>query len=154
MDGRQARRRSQTYRFDGLEFRWFQNAVHHVHRQTRLIRCSGTLLARAQTEWENYNSWYSGRTIGKVGRSKTRFASLFPTAINGRFEKAFDVGMACKTRTSYTKTMVNVYRALLEMAKPIYSFDPDGEITALWRGKASVRHEVRDFLCSIWGAIR
>ncbi|MBN8505483.1 MAG: S9 family peptidase, partial [Burkholderiales bacterium] len=82
------------------------------------------------TEWENYNSWYSGRTIGKVDRSKPvlRKYSLLPLAANLKKPLLLVHGMA-DPNVLYQDT-VNVYRALLESGKDalvdLY-LDPEGE---------------------------
>ncbi|TDP63930.1 prolyl oligopeptidase family serine peptidase [Roseateles toxinivorans] len=82
------------------------------------------------TEWENYNSWYSGRTLGKTERSKTtlkRF-SLLPMAKGLRKPLLLVHGMQ-DPNVLYQDT-VNVYRALLESGKEglVELFlDPDGE---------------------------
>lgn len=82
------------------------------------------------TEWENYNSWYSGRTIGKVDRSKPnlRKYSLLPMAKGLRKPLLLVHGMM-DPNVLYQDT-VNVYRALLESGKDalvdLY-LDPDGE---------------------------
>ncbi|MFG6446807.1 S9 family peptidase [Roseateles sp. BYS180W] len=69
------------------------------------------------TEWENYNSWYSGRTIGKVDRSKPvlRKYSLLPLARGLRKPLMLVHGMQ-DDNVLYQDT-VNVYRALLESGK-------------------------------------
>ena len=82
------------------------------------------------TEWENYNSWYSGRTIGKVDRSKPvlRKYSLLPLAKNLRRPLLLVHGMQ-DPNVLYQDT-VNVYRALLESGKEglvDLFLDPDGE---------------------------
>ncbi|WP_431265155.1 prolyl oligopeptidase family serine peptidase [Roseateles chitinivorans] len=82
------------------------------------------------TEWENYNSWYSGRTIGKVDRTKPvlRKYSLLPLAKNLRKPLLLVHGMQ-DPNVLYQDT-VNVYRALLESGKEglVELFlDPDGE---------------------------
>jgi dipeptidyl aminopeptidase/acylaminoacyl peptidase len=82
------------------------------------------------TEWENYNSWYSGRTIGKVDRSKPnlRKYSLLPLARNLKKPLLLVHGMQ-DPNVLYQDT-VNVYRALLDAGKDalvdLY-LDPDGE---------------------------
>jgi dipeptidyl-peptidase 4 len=82
------------------------------------------------TEWENYNSWYSGRTIGKVDRSKPvlRKYSLLPLAKGLRKPLLLVHGMQ-DPNVLYQDT-VNVYRALLESGKESLVelfLDPDGE---------------------------
>lgn len=82
------------------------------------------------TEWENYNSWYSGRTIGKVDRTKPvlRKYSLLPLAKGLRKPLLLVHGMQ-DPNVLYQDT-VNVYRALLESGKESLVelfLDPDGE---------------------------
>ncbi|MFG6412984.1 S9 family peptidase [Roseateles sp. DC23W] len=82
------------------------------------------------TEWENYNSWYSGRTIGKVDRSKPvlRKYSLLPLARGLKKPLMLVHGMQ-DPNVLYQDT-VNVYRALLESGKESLVelfLDPDGE---------------------------
>lgn len=82
------------------------------------------------TEWENYNSWYSGRTIGKVDRSKPvlRRYSLLPLTAGLRKPLMLVHGMQ-DPNVLYQDT-VNVYRALLENGKESLVdlfLDPDGE---------------------------
>ena len=82
------------------------------------------------TEWENYNSWYSGRTIGKVDRSKPnlRKYSLLPMAKGLRKPLLLVHGML-DPNVLYQDT-VNVYRALLESGKESLVdlfLDPEGE---------------------------
>ncbi|MBH9551473.1 S9 family peptidase [Inhella gelatinilytica] len=82
------------------------------------------------TEWENYNSWYSGRTIGAVDRSKPtlRKYSLLPLAKNLKKPLLLVHGMM-DPNVLYQDT-VNVYRALLESGKETLVdlfLDPEGE---------------------------
>jgi dipeptidyl-peptidase-4 len=82
------------------------------------------------TEWENYNSWYSGRTIGKVDRTKPnlRKYSLLPMA-KGLKKPLLLVHGMLDPNVLYQDT-VNVYRALLESGKEglvDLFLDPDGE---------------------------
>jgi dipeptidyl aminopeptidase/acylaminoacyl peptidase len=82
------------------------------------------------TEWENYNSWYSGRTIGKTDRSKPnlRKYSLLPLARGLKKPLLLVHGMQ-DPNVLYQDT-VNVYRALLESGKESLVelfLDPDGE---------------------------
>ncbi|MFG6465173.1 S9 family peptidase [Roseateles sp. BYS87W] len=82
------------------------------------------------TEWENYNSWYSGRTIGKVDRSKPnlRKYSLLPLARNLKKPLLLVHGMQ-DPNVLYQDT-VNVYRELLVSGKESLVelfLDPDGE---------------------------
>lgn len=82
------------------------------------------------TEWENYNSWYSGRTLGKTERSKPslkRF-SLLPMTVGLKKPLLLVHGML-DPNVLYQDT-VNVYRALLENGKESLVdlfLDPDGE---------------------------
>ncbi|RVT83748.1 prolyl oligopeptidase family serine peptidase [Inhella crocodyli] len=97
------------------------------------------------TEWENYNSWYSGRTIGKVDRSKPnlRKFSLLPLAPGLKKPLLLVHGMQ-DPNVLYQDT-VNIYRALLESGKEALVdlfLDPDGEHamggavkTAAWHRK-------------------
>ncbi len=82
------------------------------------------------TEWENYNAWYSGRTIGKVDRSKPnlRKFSLLPLAPGLKNPLLLVHGMQ-DPNVLYQDT-VNVYRALLASGKEALVdlfLDPDGE---------------------------
>lgn len=82
------------------------------------------------TEWENYNSWYSGRTIGKTERSKPnlRQYSLLPLTAGLKNPLLLVHGMQ-DPNVLYQDT-VNVYRALLENGKEQLVdlfLDPDGE---------------------------
>ncbi|MGQ3054417.1 MAG: prolyl oligopeptidase family serine peptidase [Roseateles sp.] len=81
------------------------------------------------TEWENYNSWYSGRTIGKVDRTKPvlRKYSLLPLAKGLRKPLMLVHGMQ-DPNVLYQDT-VNVYRELLDSGKESLVelfLDPDG----------------------------
>lgn len=82
------------------------------------------------TEWENYNSWYSGRTIGKVDRTKPvlRKYSLLPLARHLKKPLLLVHGML-DPNVLYQDT-VNVYRSLLDAGKDalvdLY-LDPEGE---------------------------
>ena len=81
------------------------------------------------TEWENYNSWYSGRTIGKVDRSKPnlRKFSLLPLARGLKKPLLLVHGMQ-DPNVLYQDT-VNVYRELLDSGKESLVelfLDPDG----------------------------
>lgn len=82
------------------------------------------------TEWENYNSWYSGRTIGKTDRSKPnlRKFSLLPLARGLKKPLLLVHGMQ-DPNVLYQDT-VNVYRELLLSGKESLVelfLDPDGE---------------------------
>jgi len=81
------------------------------------------------TEWENYNSWYSGRTIGKVDRTKPnlRKYSLLPLAKGLKKPLMLVHGMQ-DPNVLYQDT-VNVYRELLDAGKESLVelfLDPDG----------------------------
>jgi len=81
------------------------------------------------TEWENYNSWYSGRTIGKTDRARPnlRKFSLLPLARGLKKPLLLVHGMQ-DPNVLYQDT-VNVYRALLESGKESLVelfLDPDG----------------------------
>ena len=81
------------------------------------------------TEWENYNSWYSGRTIGKTDRSKPnlRKYSLLPLAKGLKKPLMLVHGMQ-DPNVLYQDT-VNVYRELLDSGKESLVelfLDPDG----------------------------
>ncbi len=81
------------------------------------------------TEWENYNSWYSGRTIGKVDRTKPvlRKYSLLPLAKGLKKPLMLVHGMQ-DPNVLYQDT-VNVYRELLDSGKESLVelfLDPDG----------------------------
>lgn len=82
------------------------------------------------TEWENYNSWYSGRTIGKAtDRSKPvlRKYSLLPLAKGLKHPLMLVHGMQ-DPNVLYQDT-VNVYRELLDSGKESLVelfLDPDG----------------------------
>ena len=82
------------------------------------------------TEWENYNSWYSGRTIGKTDRAKPnlRKYSLLPLARGLKKPLMLVHGMQ-DPNVLYQDT-VNVYRELLASGKESLVelfLDPDGE---------------------------
>lgn len=82
------------------------------------------------TEWENYNSWYSGRTIGKVDRSKPnlRRYSLLPLTVG--LKKPLMLVHGMQDPNVLFQDTVNVYRALLENGKESLVdlfLDPDGE---------------------------
>jgi dipeptidyl-peptidase 4 len=86
--------------------------------------------AAGPTEWENYNSYYSGATIGKSVRGipTLRKYSLIPLAKNLKRPLLLVHGML-DPNVLYQDT-VNVYRALLESGKEKLVdlfLDPDGE---------------------------
>jgi dipeptidyl aminopeptidase/acylaminoacyl peptidase len=81
------------------------------------------------TEWENYNSWYSGQTISKSVREKPtlRKYSLLPLAKNLKKPLLLVHGME-DPNVLYQDT-VNVYRELLEAGKETLVelfVDPEG----------------------------
>ncbi|MCX7219126.1 MAG: prolyl oligopeptidase family serine peptidase [Burkholderiales bacterium] len=96
------------------------------------------------TEWENYNSWYSGRTIGKTERSKPtlRRYSLLPLTTGLKKPLMLVHGMQ-DPNVLYQDT-VNVYRALLDNGKEglvDLFLDPDGEHGLDGVVKAKGRHK-------------
>jgi len=111
----------------GWSFGGFQTQ-YTMYSKPDLFACG--IAGAGPTEWENYNSWYSGRTIGQVDRSKPvlRKYSLIPMAKNLRKPLLLVHGMA-DPNVLYQDT-VNVYRALLESGKESIVdlfLDPDGE---------------------------
>ncbi|MDR1841263.1 MAG: prolyl oligopeptidase family serine peptidase [Holophagales bacterium] len=111
----------------GWSFGGFQTQ-YTMYSKPDLFACG--IAGAGPTEWENYNSWYSGRTIGKVDRAKPvlRKYSLLPMAKNLRKPLLLVHGMA-DPNVLYQDT-VNVYRALLESGKESIVdlfLDPDGE---------------------------
>jgi len=85
--------------------------------------------AAPPTQWENYNSWYTGATIGdsKRGKMNIRKYSLIPMAKNLKNPLLLVHGMMDKN-VLYQDT-VNVYRALLEAGKETLVdlfLDPEG----------------------------
>jgi dipeptidyl aminopeptidase/acylaminoacyl peptidase len=111
----------------GWSFGGFQTQ-HTMYTKPDLFACG--IAGAGPTEWENYNSWYSGRTIGQVDRSKPvlRKYSLIPLAKNLRKPLLLVHGMV-DPNVLYQDT-VNVYRALLESGKESIVdlfLDPDGE---------------------------
>ncbi|MCL1908770.1 MAG: prolyl oligopeptidase family serine peptidase [Holophagaceae bacterium] len=111
----------------GWSFGGFQTQ-YTMYKNPDLFACG--IAGAGPTEWENYNSWYSGRTIGAVDRSKPvlRKYSLIPMAKNLRKPLLLVHGMV-DPNVLYQDT-VNVYRALLESGKESIVdlfLDPDGE---------------------------
>jgi dipeptidyl aminopeptidase/acylaminoacyl peptidase len=111
----------------GWSFGGFQTQ-YTMYTKPDLFACG--IAGAGPTEWENYNSWYSGRTIGKVDRAKPalRKYSLVPLAKNLRRPLLLVHGMA-DPNVLYQDT-VNIYRALLESGKESIVdlfLDPDGE---------------------------
>ena len=85
--------------------------------------------AAPPTQWENYNSWYTGETIGdsKRGKMNIRKYSLIPMAKNLKNPLLLVHGMM-DYNVLYQDT-VNVYRALLESGKETLVdlfLDPEG----------------------------
>jgi len=85
--------------------------------------------AAPPTQWENYNSWYTGATIGdsKRGKMNIRKYSLLPLAKNLKKPLLMVHGMMDKN-VLYQDT-VNMYRAFLEAGKETLVdlfLDPDG----------------------------
>lgn len=91
--------------------------------------CCG-LAAASVTEWENYNSWYAGATIGPSVRKKPtlRKYSLLPLAKKLKHPLLLVHGMM-DPNVLYQDT-VKVYQALLEAGKETLVdlfLDPEGE---------------------------
>lgn len=112
---------------NGWSFGGFQTQ-HTLYTKPDLFAAG--IAGAGPTEWENYNSWYSGRTIGKVDRSKPvlRKYSLLPLARNLKKPLLLVHGMQ-DPNVLYQDT-VNVYRALMESGKEglvDLFLDPDGE---------------------------
>ncbi len=86
--------------------------------------------AAPPTQWENYNSWYTGATIGKSVRGKLtmRKYSLIPLAKNLKHPLLMVHGMV-DPNVLYQDT-VNMYRAFLEAGKESLVdlfLDPEGK---------------------------
>lgn len=82
------------------------------------------------TEWENYNSWYSGRTIGKTERSKPSLRKYSLLPLTAGLKKPLLLVHGMQDPNVLYQDTVNVYRALLENGKaPLVDLflDPDGE---------------------------
>lgn len=82
------------------------------------------------TEWENYNSWYSGRTIGKVDRSKPNLRRYSLLPLTAGLKKPLMLVHGMQDPNVLYQDTVNVYRALLENGKESLVdlfLDPDGE---------------------------
>jgi dipeptidyl-peptidase-4 len=91
---------------------------------------SCAIAAASVTEWENYNSWYTGSTIGKSVRGKPtmRKYSLLPLAKNLKSPLLLVHGMM-DANVLYQDTL-NVYKALLRAGKETLVdlfLDPEGE---------------------------
>lgn len=88
------------------------------------------IAAASVTEWENYNSWYTGSTIGKSVRGKPtmRKYSLIPLAKNLKNPLLLVHGMM-DPNVLYQDTL-NVYTALLKAGKETLVdlfLDPEGK---------------------------
>ncbi|BBB65777.1 hypothetical protein UNDYM_1524 [Undibacterium sp. YM2] len=82
------------------------------------------------TEWENYNSWYSGRTIGKTERSKPNLRKYSLLPLTAGLKKPLMLVHGMQDPNVLYQDTVNVYRALLENGKESLVdlfLDPDGE---------------------------
>lgn len=82
------------------------------------------------TEWENYNSWYSGRTIGKTERSKPNLRKYSLLPLTAGLKKPLLLVHGMQDPNVLYQDTVNVYRALLENGKETLVdlfLDPDGE---------------------------
>ncbi|MFZ6770603.1 prolyl oligopeptidase family serine peptidase [Undibacterium sp. Di26W] len=82
------------------------------------------------TEWENYNSWYSGRTIGKTERSKPNLRKYSLLPLTAGLKKPLMLVHGMQDPNVLYQDTVNVYRALLENGKETLVdlfLDPDGE---------------------------
>lgn len=82
------------------------------------------------TEWENYNSWYSGRTIGKTERSKPTLRRFSLLPLTAGLKKPLMLVHGMQDPNVLYQDTVNVYRALLENGKENLVdlfLDPDGE---------------------------
>lgn len=111
----------------GWSFGGFQTQ-HAMYTQPDVFAAG--IAGAGPTEWENYNSWYTGRTIGKLERNKPvlRKYSLLPLAKGLRKPLMLVHGMQ-DPNVLYQDT-VNVYRALLEAGKESLVdlfLDPDGD---------------------------
>ncbi len=81
------------------------------------------------TEWENYNSWYSGRTIGKTERSKPTLRRFSLLPLTAGLKKPLMLVHGMQDPNVLYQDTVNVYRALLENGKEDLVdlfLDPDG----------------------------
>jgi dipeptidyl-peptidase-4 len=88
------------------------------------------IAAASVTEWENYNSWYAGSTIGKSVRGKPtlRKYSLIPLAKNLKKPLLLVHGMM-DPNVLFQDTL-NIYKALLEAGKETLVdlfLDPEGK---------------------------
>jgi len=82
------------------------------------------------TEWENYNSWYSGRTLGKTERNKPSLRRFSLLPLTAGLKKPLMLVHGMQDPNVLYQDTVNVYRALLENGKEQLVdlfLDPDGE---------------------------
>lgn len=110
----------------GWSFGGYQT-LYTMFRSPDTFACG--ISAAPPTQWENYNSWYTGATIGesKRGKMNLRKYSLLPMAKNLKNPLLLVHGMMDKN-VLYQDT-VNVYRALLKAGKETIVdlfLDPDG----------------------------
>ncbi len=110
----------------GWSFGGYQT-LHTMFTSPDLFACG--ISAAPPTEWENYNSWYTGATIGdsKRGKLNIRKYSLIPLAKGLKKPLLLVHGMMDKN-VLYQDT-VNVYRALLLSGKETLVdlfLDPEG----------------------------
>lgn len=81
------------------------------------------------TEWENYNSWYSGRTIGKTERGKPNLRKYSLLPLTSGLKKPLLLVHGMQDPNVLFQDTVNVYRALLDNGKETLVdlfLDPDG----------------------------
>lgn len=110
----------------GWSFGGYQT-LYTMFRSPDTFACG--ISAAPPTQWENYNSWYTGATIGdsKRGKMNIRKYSLLPMAKNLKNPLLLVHGMMDKN-VLYQDT-VNLYRALLKAGKETIVdlfLDPDG----------------------------
>ncbi|MFZ6849540.1 S9 family peptidase [Undibacterium sp. RuRC25W] len=82
------------------------------------------------TEWENYNSWYTGRTLGKTERNKLSLRRFSLLPLTAGLKKPLMLVHGMQDPNVLYQDTVNVYRALLENGKEQLVdlfLDPDGE---------------------------
>ena len=82
------------------------------------------------TEWENYNSWYTGRTLGKTERNKLSLRRFSLLPLTSGLKKPLMLVHGMQDPNVLYQDTVNVYRALLENGKEQLVdlfLDPDGE---------------------------
>ena len=110
----------------GWSFGGYQT-LHTMFTSPDIFACG--IAAASPTQWENYNSWYTGSTIGesKRGKLNLRKYSLIPLAKGLKKPLLLVHGMMDKN-VLYQDT-VNVYRALLLAGKETIVdlfLDPEG----------------------------